>query len=518
MVERPLLYDFEKSVKNFCLPFHRAVADAPLRWPSRNMSQGAPDSSPSRPPVTPSGLVPPGTPLGRPIPDPIAPITPSREFLIQSKVVNDPSDNSKLTTKALDILERHHSAALAARGSKISVPAYDLEVLVNLITQLDKNVSDGARSQYASLQTTVARLASKVDALSTAATSNNTSLSAKIDRIETGLKDVPTTYAQAAAAHSPVPTQPSVKHNPYVPKRDPSVEITLRGPKPPARVALFDNSTTEIVQHVTDTINSIRDLADLGCTIRTVLKLPSGDVRIILSDARHASALVNPRWVNDWVKKVDPTLSYTRPIWRVVAHRVPTSFDPSDEDAVSDWRLANDPIGIQVSKFEWIGKRNPNAKFASMRLSFVTPTAAIHAIKNNLIFGPEFCPVEKARLPPLRCTNCWRFDHSTRACRSSPRCGQCAGNHATDHHEHQCSTHDAKAKCLDDPDHCAETSICPLCRSPDHSAFDPKCPATVKAEAQAKEAFAASGWLFDLDAQPPFYSLPTVIITDDSDE
>lgn len=482
--------------------------------------QGAPDSSPSRPPIDPNRLVPPSTPLGRSVPNPIASPTPSKKFLLENKVVNDLGDNSKLISAALSLLDEHRRAVDSGRHPKTHVPVSrdDLDILIALIGQLSHNITNDSRSQIVKLQSTVARLASKVDALSDSSASNNSSLNAKIDRIETGIKDAPLSYAQAAAAHPVTPAPPRVKHNPYVPKRDPSLEVTLRGPKPPARLALFDNSATEIVQHVTDTINSVRDLADLGVTVRAVLKLPSGDVRIIMSDARHASALVNPQWVQTWVKKVDPNLSYTRPVWRVVAHRVPTSFDPTNEDDVSDWRSANPAVGSHVSKFEWLGKRSPNAKFASMRLTLVTPTAAIHAIKNNVLFGSELCPVEKARLPPLRCTNCWRYDHSTKACRSSPRCGQCAADHPTDHHVHQCSTHENRADCVSDPDTCTEASICPLCRSPDHRAFDPKCPATIKAEAHAKEAFAASGWLFDLDNQPPYYSLPTLTITDDSDE
>lgn len=70
---------------------------------------------------------------------------------------------------------------------------------------------------------------------------------------------------------------------------------------------------------------------------------------------------------------------------------------------------------------------------------------------------PLIYRVEHLSPRPLQCLSCWRFGHTAKACKSSPRCRLCGDSHSAD----SCSTQNVKC-CLCSAGHEADYSNCPI--------------------------------------------------------
>jgi hypothetical protein len=477
------------------------------------MASSSPIGAGGRPP-DPFGPNSPGQ-LGRGQPYTILPITPFKP-VADALGIKDVSNNVTLFSHLTTILAPWSKDGRNKAVKEVRIPVDKVDQICAIVQQLQANHEQVKRSQLAQIAHEFTKLTNKFDDLSKSVDQSNTSNNAKLDRIEHLAKDGAKTYASAAAGpRGAAPANTMLpKHNGYVPQRNPATEIVLRGPRDKSiTIDVAGKHPQQMVTMATQAINAIPDLAKLGITVRTVHRLPSGDVRIYLSSKEHANALVNPAFVDQWVTKFDSKLHFTPTSWHVVAHRVPTNIGIESENDRKQWSDANGLAGDHLIKMQWMG-RKPNAKHASVRVILSSPDAANHAIRHNLIFGAEMVPVEKARRPPQRCERCLRYNHTTPTCRAEhPRCRTCGEDHATSDHEVRCSAHNNAEACHADHDHCQDTApLCAICKKTDHLVFDAVCPATQKAEAEAREAFRAAGQFYDVDSQPPYYFVPTIII------
>ncbi|KAF8575369.1 hypothetical protein K439DRAFT_1271530, partial [Ramaria rubella] len=81
---------------------------------------------------------------------------------------------------------------------------------------------------------------------------------------------------------------------------------------------------------------------------------------------------------------------------------------------------------------------------SSIVIAFANQEDADKLIKHRGVFMFGHCATTRSYvdIPPLwHCTNCWKLDHTTKACNKKPRCRFCAGKHATA--EHACGLCDS---------------------------------------------------------------------------
>ncbi|KXN92026.1 hypothetical protein AN958_10356 [Leucoagaricus sp. SymC.cos] len=144
----------------------------------------------------------------------------------------------------------------------------------------------------------------------------------------------------------------------------------------------------------------------------------------------------------------------------------------------SSFTLANSPRVMHNSR------RADTATVWFDVLDSQSGATAKRLINTSFQFGPSSCFVRAARSHsgvPL-CQRCWRWGHSTRACRSqAPRCPRCAGPHTeAGHRQHaSCCRGNPSAKPPQDPTPegapCPHAARCVNCKG-DHSASDRRCP------------------------------------------
>jgi hypothetical protein len=84
-------------------------------------------------------------------------------------------------------------------------------------------------------------------------------------------------------------------------------------------------------------------------------------------------------------------------------------------------------------------------KFASLGIWFDSADGAEHMLRNGFVVNQHYIPhVERREIKKKRCFRCQRFGHLAWACKETPRCGHCAGQH-----ERERCPPGVRARCLD---------------------------------------------------------------------
>jgi hypothetical protein len=166
---------------------------------------------------------------------------------------------------------------------------------------------------------------------------------------------------------------------------------------------------------------------------------------------RNAESAEMSRNNAEWLHELGNNTKLVKPRFGVVVHRTPTEeFDletgriQAAEKILDDNGLAE--YCFQIDELAWMKtKDKPLGKFALLGIWFDSPEGAEHMLRKRfLINGQLITTVVRREIKKKRCFRCQRFGHLAWACKETPRCGHCAGQH-----ERERCPPGVRARCLD---------------------------------------------------------------------
>ncbi|KAI8993938.1 hypothetical protein BD414DRAFT_457207 [Trametes punicea] len=151
-------------------------------------------------------------------------------------------------------------------------------------------------------------------------------------------------------------------------------------------------------------------------------------------------------------------------VYRLVAERVPVTFDPSDQATLREVEGRNGLGARAIARAEWIKpalRRRPGQLTAHLMLTLTDVHQANLALRGLQIAGRRIL-VRRDLEEPKRCSKCQSYEgHFARDCTAvRDTCATCAGPHPTS----QCTIRDPNLF------HCVN------CQVDGHAAWDHNCP------------------------------------------
>ena len=292
-------------------------------------------------------------------------------------------------------------------------------------------------------------------------------------------------YSQAAAAaanNSPPPASscptPKPEKNQWV--------ATIRTPHNET-TADRNRSPKDLAKAITSA------LPQLGGSLRTVTRFPSGDVKISVSnEAAHKLLLSDESWVT---KVFGDDTQIRRRSFPVMVHGLPLADFPAksatdcsvDADTVREKLLADNPdvARVTITRASWSPRAIEQGKSASsLRLELASPIQANLLCDKGLVYEYSFRRVEPySRKAELKlCTRCAAFGHSARYCRAAKeKCGFCSQEHSRS----SCPSAPPRSGTTEAPTQISPAK-CPNCDGA-HPAWDKSCRVREAAAAAAHE-------------------------------
>jgi hypothetical protein len=219
-------------------------------------------------------------------------------------------------------------------------------------------------------------------------------------------------------------------------------------------------------------------------------KLPSGDIVLTLDSAEAKTLMVKE---TGWASALGSKARVARTRFTVMAkHVAKDAVSQSDQKAIVAEINAQNPRIHGVVEILHVGhsKRGArdSAKAGILIIDVATPRQANTLIQEGLILQGVLHDVEVFHRDCLivRCYQCQRYGHTAKVCRSTRRCGFCAG---TNHGDGQCPV-----KSEGGP------SCCPNCNGA-HPAWAGSCKSLQKAKERAIHAYNNRPTCFAVNAE-----------------
>ncbi|OSC98665.1 hypothetical protein PYCCODRAFT_1447257 [Trametes coccinea BRFM310] len=176
--------------------------------------------------------------------------------------------------------------------------------------------------------------------------------------------------------------------------------------------------------------------------------------------------------------------------YRLVAERVPVSFDPASHAVLRALEVDNGLKAGAIVRADWIKplpRRRPGQLTAHLMLTMADVNQANRALR-GLSLGERRIVVRRDVEEPKRCARCQSYDgHFARDCKAEDNvCATCAGAHRS-------------ADCpVQDP----QLFRCANCKEDGHAAWDHSCP-TLRSKVRARTARRAdAGFRFFVTNSP----------------
>lgn len=197
-----------------------------------------------------------------------------------------------------------------------------------------------------------------------------------------------------------------------------------------------------------------------------------------------------------WLPKLHPALNIHILLYAVIAHHIPTNFDPSSPEAIQE--LKQDNRGI-LDSLKWTVWANPKKAqpidrppkiCSSLILYLINLLHANLALVHQTAFQGTLHAMEKSHHTLTQCHKGQRFGHTAARCSAQPTCGRCASTHLT-----------TACFCTETPPcphHCTCPHIitcCTLCGDA-HQATDKNCAIWLKVATCLEELNHHEGELF----------------------
>ncbi|KAL1948118.1 hypothetical protein VTO73DRAFT_12193 [Trametes versicolor] len=201
------------------------------------------------------------------------------------------------------------------------------------------------------------------------------------------------------------------------------------------------------------------------CKIEAAKILPHSDTVFTMSSIEAARWLLKPTVAKPFARKMGMAAQVVERTYRLVAERVPVTFDPRDSVALRAIETAHLLKPNSIVRAEWI--KPAERRFAGQRTAFLMLTVtgvdqANTALKGLLIAGRRIL-VRRDMDEPKRCARCQEYGgHFARDCKAAHDvCANCADSHPTS----QCGV-------AGDP----YRYRCANCKEDGHAAWDRACP------------------------------------------
>lgn len=124
-----------------------------------------------------------------------------------------------------------------------------------------------------------------------------------------------------------------------------------------------------------------------------------------------------------------------RPIYPVVVHGIPTSFNPVSPDHLRMLEAMNpDTFKTPPLFVKWISQQSVQrgTSQSSIRIGFSSLDQANEAVKNKIFYGRFNKQTEHGRATKARFMNCLQDGHTSKHCKEPGLCPYCAENHPAD--------------------------------------------------------------------------------------
>lgn len=167
--------------------------------------------------------------------------------------------------------------------------------------------------------------------------------------------------------------------------------------------------------------------------IRSVHQNPSNDLVLYTTTPGQAESLRQQG--KKWLQHLSTKLSLRPPVFTVVIHGIPTSFNPTSPDhmdmlvAMNSNTLSPPPLFVK-----WISHQavQQGVSHSSIRIGFPSAEQAKQAVDDKIFYGNYNKKTKHGQVTKTRCMNCLQDGHSSKYCKTQVMCPYCAKAHHAD--------------------------------------------------------------------------------------
>lgn len=219
--------------------------------------------------------------------------------------------------------------------------------------------------------------------------------------------------------------------------------------------------------------------------VRSVHRHPSNDLVLYTTNAEQAKEL--RKQGDAWLPHLSLKLTLRPPIFTVVVHGIPTSFNPTSPDHLDMLTAMNpDTFSTPPVFVKWISPQavQRGVSHSSIRIGLASATQATLAVKNKIFYGSYNKKTEHGRVTKTRCMNCLQEGHTSHHCKAAVMCPYCADAHHADTCSFRGKTTSNCTACArkmktTDPSVDLQTVFSTTPVALRHSPLDPTCPARI---------------------------------------
>ncbi|KAI0993775.1 hypothetical protein K3495_g14409 [Podosphaera aphanis] len=162
-------------------------------------------------------------------------------------------------------------------------------------------------------------------------------------------------------------------------------------------------------------------------------KMVNGQVRVFFTGEETKKIMETQK---DWTQKIAPTAHLATPIYQVLIHNMPLTFNPEDKNQVKELQQTNLHYiqGITIQKAAWLKRTKvPGKTSGSLIVWFDRAEQADLAITKGMMWRYELKATEifRSGFRLMQCFNCQKYGHISKTCSAPSKCGHCAGDHNT---------------------------------------------------------------------------------------
>lgn len=237
----------------------------------------------------------------------------------------------------------------------------------------------------------------------------------------------------ASSPTSPRPTWAQIATSlPPTPPKSPVPSI--QGPELTIRIS--DTEDRKSVQSLPNEaiIQKIQQERPDGKEVVAVRKLPSGDLRLFLTNERTKATLLQDR---SWTACFGKSCSIAENIYKVLVHSIRVdSIDPRRAEDVAKLQEENQALhdGLKITRLSWLNRGHaPGKTHGSLIVGVATEQMANWIIRRGLVsnFAIHLAEYYSPESRLTQCFKCQAYGHVAPVCRKAEACGYCAGKHNT---------------------------------------------------------------------------------------